>query len=164
MMTSPSKIQQRYAGGSERPLGSFLALMATYGAVVTGVGVAMRARGVGLPQRVGWRDLGLLSVATFKLSRLLAKDPVSSPLRAPFTKFEGQSGEAEVAEEVVGDGPRKAIGELVTCPFCIGQWVGTGLFFCWLINPRLTRVAASVLTTVAAADVLQFGYDKLQSS
>ena len=38
-------------------------------------------------------------MATHKLSRIIAKDPVTSPLRAPFTTFEGTSGPAELAEE-----------------------------------------------------------------
>src|SRR6266568_6180594 len=50
--------------------------------------------------------------------RLITKDPVTSPLRAPFTVFEGQEGQAELKEEVRGHGARKAVGELVTCPFC----------------------------------------------
>ena len=160
---SPARIRRQYAGSAERPLGGYLGLMSLYGASVTGAGLVLRARGKKMPERVSWRDFGLLSVATFKLARVLAKDPVSSPFRAPFTHFEGQSGEAEVNEEVVGEGARKAIGELATCPFCLDQWVATALFVSWIANPRLTRLAASVLSTVAVADTLQFGYDALQS-
>lgn len=161
---SPAAIRRRYAGDAERPLGSFLGLMGVYGGAVLGSTAYIRARGIRLPERIDWRDVGLLSVATFRVSRLLAKDPVSSPLRAPFTHFEGQSGAAEVKEDVVGHGPQKAIGELVTCPFCIGQWVGTALFFAYLVHPRATRFGATVLTAVSAADALQFGYDALQKS
>jgi hypothetical protein len=160
---SPAAIRRRYAGSAERPLGSFLALMATYGSAVVGSVLFIRARRYPLPERVSMQDLGLLSVATFRLSRLLAKDPVASPLRAPFTKFEGQSGAAEVAEEVVGEGPQKAVGELVTCPFCLGQWIGTALVVAYVINPKVTRLVTGALTAVSAADALQFGYDKLQS-
>nr|WP_231135291.1 DUF1360 domain-containing protein [Motilibacter deserti] len=105
-----------------------------------------------------------MSVATHKLSRLIAKDPVTSPLRAPFTKFAGTSGEAELAEEVRGSGPRKALGELVTCPFCIGQWAATGFAFGLVVAPRATRMAAAVLTAVTAADVMQLGYAKLEEA
>jgi hypothetical protein len=139
-------------------------LMSAYGGLVTTAGLILRARGRGLPQRMDWSDLGLLAVATFKVSRLLAKDPVTSPLRAPFTQFKGQAGEAEVSEEVIGHGPQKAIGELLTCPFCLDQWVATALTVGWLANPRLTRLVASVMAVVSAADVLQFGYGALQSS
>jgi hypothetical protein len=161
---SLADIRRRYAGSAERPLGSFVALMATYSGLVSAATLVLRARGVEVPERVSWRDLALMSVATFRLSRLLTKDPVTSPLRAPFVRFEGQSGEAEVAEKVVGKGPQKAVGELITCPFCFDQWVATALTIGWLASPRRARLVASVLTVVSTADLLQFGYDKLQSS
>ena len=151
-----------YTGGEERPLGSFVALMGTYAAAVGAGALALRAGGKQLPERVSAADLALISVATHKLSRLIAKDPVTSPLRAPFTRFAGTSGEAELAEEVGGSGPRKAVGEVVTCPFCIGQWVATGFTFASVVAPRQTRLAASIFAIVSAADVLQFAYAKLE--
>ncbi len=78
--------------------------------------------------------------------------------------FAGTSGEAELAEEVRGTGPRKALGELATCPFCLGQWVATGLLAGLVIAPRPTRLAADVLTAVAGASVLQLVYARLQSA
>jgi hypothetical protein len=159
----PRAIKARYAGNDERPLGSFIGLMSVYGTLVLGGAGYLRARKIELPERLPLRDLAMVAVATHKVARLLAKDPVSSPLRAPFTRFEGQAGEAEVKEEVIGSGPQKAIGELVTCPFCLDQWVGTAFLFGLLVQPKATRVAAALFTTVAAADVLQFGYDRLQS-
>ena len=86
----------------------------------------------------------------------------TSPLRAPFTRFAGTSGEAELAEEVRGSGPRKAIGELVTCPFCLGLWVTTAIAFGLVLAPRPTRLVASILTALTGADFLQFAYDKVQ--
>lgn len=153
-----------YAHGEERPLGSFVGLMTAYTALVgvSSAGVAWSRRG--LPERIGAGDLALLAVATHRLSRTIAKDPVTSPLRAPFTSFAGTSGEAELAEEVRGTGARKAIGELVTCPFCLAQWVGTGFVFSFTVAPRQTRLAASILSVVAAANSLQFAYARLEQS
>ena len=145
-----------YRDGEERPLGSFLAVMGAYGALVGAAGVAARRRG--LPERVAWSDLALSSVATYKVSRLLAKDPVTSPLRAPFTRFAGTSGDAELADEVRGTGPRKAIGELVTCPFCLAQWVATGFAFGLVLAPRATRMTAGVFTMVTGAELLHFAH------
>jgi hypothetical protein len=161
---SPRAIKQRYTGGEELPLGSFATLMGVYGGAVVSAGAYLRLRRKPLPERLSLHDLALLAVATHKLARLIAKDPVTSPIRAPFTHFEGQSGEAEVAEDVVGSGPRKALGELVTCPFCLAQWIASVLTFGLVVRPRETRLIASVFTAVSAADFLQFGYDALQSS
>src|SRR5205085_6857823 len=101
-------------------------------------------------------DIALLAVATHKLSRLIARDPVTSPLRAPFTRFAGTSGPAELKEDVRGTGPRQAIGELITCPFCVSQWVATTSTFGLLLAPRATRVALSTFTALTGADFLQF--------
>ena len=103
-------------------------------------------------------------MATHKLSRLITKDPVTSPLRAPFTVYHGQEGPAELEEEVRGQGARKAVGELITCPFCIDMWVATGLMAGFIYLPRTTRLAIDTLAILAAADLLQFGCSWLTSS
>ncbi len=163
--TSPSKWWSEqsalYSHGEHRPEGSFTAIMAAYGLTAVGLGLVIRRHGR-LPEQVSGRDLALLSVATFKLSRLIAKDPVTSPLRMPFTTFAGTSGEAELAEDVRGTGPRKAIGELVTCPFCVGMWVATGFGAGIVLAPRATRLMASVFAMLAGSDVMQFGYAALE--
>lgn len=51
----------------------------------------------------------------------------------------------------------------MTCPFCLGQWIATGFVGAYVLAPRATRVAASVLTIVAGSDALQFGYSSLQN-
>lgn len=158
------RVEREYAGDEERPLGSFLVLMATYSGMVAGMAGFVRARQIPLPERLSWSDVALLSVATHKASRLIAKDTVTSALRAPFVRFAGTSGEAELAEEVRGKGPRKAVGELVTCPFCLGHWVATGLVFGMITAPRATRLLATVFTCLTASDLLQFGYARVQDS
>ncbi len=121
-----------------------------------------RRRRCHVPRRLGWDDVVLATVATAKLSRIIAKDPVTSPLRAPFTRFKGRAGEAELAEEVRGRGAQHAVGELVSCPFCVGQWVATAFVAGIVLAPDLTRLAALTGTLVAAADVLQYGFAGLQ--
>ena len=108
--------------------------------------------------RLSAGDILLIGTATHKLSRRVAKDPVTSPLRAPFTRFKGTSGPAELAEEPRGGSTRHAIGELLTCPFCLSQWVATGFVFGMVVAPGATRLAASVLASLTVSDSLQFGY------
>jgi hypothetical protein len=151
-----------YANGAELPLGSFAMFMAAYAAAVAGLGVAVRRSGRALPDRLNWSDVLLMSFATHKIARLVAKDPVTSPVRAPFARFSGTSGPAELAEEVRGRGLRKAIGELITCPFCLGQWIATGLAFGLVLLPRQTRLIAAIFTARTGADFLQFAYSKVQ--
>jgi hypothetical protein len=155
--------QQEYSQGERRPLGGLLGAMGTYVALTAAGAMAVRASGKELPSRIPLGDAVLLTVATFRIARTIAKDPIASPLRAPFTTFQGQSGEAEIAEVVrVHGGVKHAIGELVTCPFCLAQWTATALVFGYATAPRATRLAALTMTMVAAADAGQFAYDALQ--
>lgn len=103
-------------------------------------------------------ELVLLGLATEHLSRLITKDSVTSVLRSSFTEFKEPAGEGEVNEEVVGTGLRHAVGELVSCPFCIAQWVATGLVAGRLLAPRLTGAAVSVCAVARASDYLQVLY------
>jgi hypothetical protein len=97
------------------------------------------------------------------LSRLITKDSITSPLRAPFTRFIGPAGDGEVNEEVIGTGLRHAIGELVTCPFCIGQWVASGLVAGLAAAPEATEAFATVCALARVSDYLQLAYDRLKS-
>ena len=156
--------QREYTQGEPRPLGADLGAMGVYLSLVTAGAAAVRASGRELPDRIPLGDAVLLTLATFRLARRIAKDPVTAPVRAPFTTFQGPSGHAEVAEEVREHGGVKhAVGELLTCPFCLAQWVGTGFVFGYATAPRATRLAALTMTTVAGSDVLQFVYDAIQN-
>jgi hypothetical protein len=160
-----ARIQKReYTNGEERPLAGDLGAMGVYLGLVSAAAAAVRASGRQLPDRIPLGDAVLLTVGTFRLARRLAKDPVTAPVRAPFTRFEGASGHADVAEEVREHGGAKhAVGELLTCPFCLAQWVGTGFVFGYVAAPKATRLAALTMTMVAGSDVLQFAYDAIQN-
>ena len=153
----------KYRQGNARPLGGYLGAMGVYSLLVGGSALAARLLGRSAPTRITPWDVVLLGVATHKVSRLLAKDPVTSPLRAPFVKYEGSAGPAEVREEVREHGTVKhAVGELSSCPFCLGQWVATGFVAGTVLAPRATRVAATTFAAVAVSDALQFGYAALE--
>jgi hypothetical protein len=55
------------------------------------------------------------------------------------------------------------VGELLTCPFCLAQWVGTGFVLGYVTAPKATRLAALTMTMVAGSDILQFVYDAIQN-
>jgi hypothetical protein len=154
--------KERYSGGEERPLGGYLAAMGAYTAVTGTLAVVTRLTRRELPDGLTAKDLLLSAAATHKLSRLITKDPVTSPLRAPFTVFEGQEGPAELKEKVRGHGARKAIGELITCPFCLDLWVATGLIAGYIYLPRATMLAVDTVAVLVGADLLQFAYSLLQ--
>jgi hypothetical protein len=153
---------REYARASEEnaPLGAYATLLATFTACFGTLLILGARRGV-LPRR--WRagDLVLLALATHKLTRVLTRDKATAPLRAAFTHYEGSAGHGEVNETARGRGLRRAIGDLVTCPFCAGPWVASALAAGLVYRPRATRAIASVFTAVALSDWLHRGYHRL---
>jgi hypothetical protein len=155
-----SRAGERIAAGydrPDRPLTGYTAIMAGYGALMAGAATLL-ARHRRLPDGLRARDGVLLAIATHKLSRTLAKDAVASPLRAPFTRFKGAAGPGEVNEDVRGEGAQKAAGELVSCPFCLDQWVASAFVVGFAAAPQLTRFIAATFAVRAGADFLQFAY------
>ena len=157
-----AKTAERYAHGHDRPMGPYGWLEAAYAALVAVIAIAARRRRH-FPE-LSWRDIILIGIATHRLSRTLAKDPITSPLRMWFTRYEGLGGPAELKEEVVADGIGHAVGELVTCPFCLAQWVATGFVSGMVFAPRATRLTAACFSAVAISDFLQYAYAAAQQT
>ncbi len=148
-----------YASGAEKPpLLSYAAFMTIFAALFGGGLAAARRGGHALPERIGPGDLALIGTASHKASRLLAKDKVTSPLRAPFTELEGKGGPAELEESSRGRGLRKAVGELLICPYCLGLWLVALFSFGLVFAPRPTRFVASVFSALTISDFLQIAY------
>lgn len=144
--------------GDERPLGPYAVLAAGYGTGALAILAALRRRGHELPERFPAGDVILVGIATHKISRLLAKDKVTAFLRAPFTTYEGASGHGEVEEQPCGHGARLAVGELLVCPYCLAQWVATGLTLGLVGAPRVTRLVSTVFVAHTVSDFLQAAY------
>ena len=156
-----------FAGHSprqERPLGGYATLIGTFAVSVGGFAAWMRASGRELPERIDGRDLALMTVATHKAARVLSKDRVTSSVRAPFTRFQGDAGPGEVSEAARGRGLRRAVGELIVCPYCVGLWIATFFAAGFAVAPRPTRWIASVLTAACGSDVLQIAYKKAEDA
>jgi hypothetical protein len=149
-------------GNEEIPLASYAALIGVFNAGLAASLLLAKASGRDFPGRLDWSDLALFGIATHRLSRLLAKDKVTAALRAPFTEYEEKGGPAEVEEKARGTGARRAIGELVLCPYCLDQWVAAGFVSGSLFAPRLSRLLAGIFATVAIADFLQIAYKASQ--
>lgn len=145
-----------YSPKRPQPLGAHAVLVGVFGLLVGALTLAQWRSRRPLPERVPAGDLALMSVAAYKLSRLIAKDRITGFFRAPFTRYKGPSERpSEVSEEPRGEGLQRAIGELLVCPYCLSQWVATGLLGLYLLNPRLARTVAGLFTVVAGSDLLQ---------
>lgn len=148
-------------GGEDAPLPQYAALVAVFGTLATALLAAENSRAAP-PTRLSFGDFILLGVATHKLSRLISKDRVTSPFRAPFAKFVESAGAGEVEEEARGRGMQKAIGELVTCPFCVSPWAALALTSGLMIAPRATRLLCGLLSSVALSHFLHHAYIALE--
>ncbi len=115
---------------------------------------ASRVRGKDRPLDLRPLDVTLLGLSTYRAGRLAAYDRVTEPLRDPFTATQPDeygAGENVVAE---GVGTRKAIGELVSCPTCVGTWVAAGLVYGLQVAPGPTRVLLAILGATGLAELL----------
>ena len=137
----------------ERPLPEYAALTAVFGAVLGGFLVLARRR---LPERIGFGDVVRIGLASYKLGRLIAKEEVASFVRAPVTQD-------DEATEPKPEGLQRALGELVTCPYCIGLWVASGLSYSLVLFPRQTQLVATIFGAQAVADFLNAGFVKLRA-
>lgn len=146
-----------YSRDEERPLAGYATLVGVFNALFAACLVAAGRSGR-MPERIGLGDLLLFGAATEKLSRVLAKDKVTSFLRAPFTRYQETGGPGEVKEEPRGHGLRLAVGELAVCPYCLAQWVAAGFLTGSVLAPRQTRLVAGVFATIAISDFLQLAY------
>lgn len=147
-----------------RPIGGYAALTGLFSSLAAAFGIWFRRSGRALPDEMSARDLALLSVAAHKASRTLAADRVTSAVRAPFTEFQGDAGPGEVSEQARGSGLRRAIGELLVCPFCLGMWMSALFTAMLLVWPRATRWLASVWVVFFGSEMLQIAYRRAESS
>lgn len=151
---------QGHSPDRDRPLAGYGVLTGAFLASCGGFAEWLRRSGRELPEGPGAADLALVTVATHKLARLISKDRVSSIVRAPFTEFQDDATAGEVEEAARGTGMRRAIGELLLCPYCLGLWIAAAFSGGLIVAPRPTRWIASVFSTLFGADVLQIAYKK----
>ncbi|CAM5654714.1 hypothetical protein SALBM135S_00756 [Streptomyces alboniger] len=155
------RMSRAYSPQERRHLGGHAVAVAAFGVYTAAWGVAVGMRKAKLPERSEPWDIVCAAAATFRLSRLLSKGSVTSPLRAPFTRYESAGGPAEVSESPRGGPVRSTVGEFATCPFCVSVWLTTTITGARLLWPGATRTVTGGLTALAAADAMQLGYDCL---
>jgi hypothetical protein len=163
VFSSARREAEVYRHGEDRPLEGYVQLAGIYAASTAAIAGLARVRKQPAQAMTPF-DVALLTLATQKVARLVAKDPVTSPLRAPFTRYEGLSAPGELAEEVRGHGLRHSFGELLTCPMCLAQWVATGFTLGFAISPTTARLVMAAMAAVGGADFLQHAYVLMQKA
>jgi hypothetical protein len=141
-----------------RPLEETPTKPADYAALSAGYGALLGAIALGVHKHPGeGRDAHLheipaLGLATFALSKLIAKEKVETWVREPFVE------ETPQGRRPKGRGLRYAVGELLTCSRCVGAWSSLGLVALRVTRPREAKVVTLVLASSALNDFLQTGF------
>ena len=99
-------------------------------------------------------ELPVMAMAVFALADVLAKEKVSTWIRAPFV-VESVDHRPGVPQ---GAGVRYAIGEMLTCTRCVGTWSALGLLGLRTVSPAAGRAANVILALTGANDILQGGF------
>jgi uncharacterized protein DUF1360 len=136
------------------PYTAYAGIVGTFAGGLTAAGVLGRLLDRD-PQCQTALDLVVLSAATFKAARTLARDEVTSFLREPFVRGHAHDGDEKPVES--GD-LNQAIGELVTCSRCVGTWAAAGLAATQVLAPRFGRLLTLSLAAAGANDFLQAGF------
>ena len=127
----------------------YAALNAVWATLATGVLLATREDA---PPRA---ELPVIALATFSLTKALAKEKVGTWVRDPLVD--------EDSRKPKGSGLRYAAGELLTCTRCLGTWSSLGLVGLRLARPREGRILTTVLASAGLNDWLQSGFTLLTS-
>ena len=157
-----TEIFEGYKGGDEMPLAGYATLFGVYNIAILVMLLTEKTPDEKWLDDISLTDILLLSVATYKISRVVASDRITSPLRAPFMEYIEPDGASEVKEKVRGTGFQRAVGDLLHCPFCLGSWVAAALGTGLVIRPKTTRFVSKIFAVVALADVFQHAYGILK--
>ncbi len=125
----------------------YAALNAVWASLAAGVLLATRDDA---PPR---SELPVIALATFALTKALAKEKVGTWVRDPLIDEESRTPK--------GSGLRYAAGELVTCTRCLGTWSSLGLIGLRVARPREGRILTTVLASAGLNDWLQSGFTLL---
>jgi hypothetical protein len=138
----------------EHPLPEYAAVAAAFWALFAAFVATRRDR---LPERIPTADLAGIALSTYKLSRLITKEDVTAFVRAPVT-------EDPEGKRPKRTGMARVLGELVTCPYCIGLWVASGLTYGHVLAPRETRFLTTVFGSYAVTDFLHAAFVRLKAA
>jgi hypothetical protein len=142
---------QPLEGGGASPFKAYRLLSLAFNTALVGLAFSKSAA-VRFATPPGLADLALTAVATHKIALIVTGERVTMTLRAPFTSQRDQDGKRD--ERPAGHGLQRALGELLTCPYCIAPWIATTLIAGHVFAPVPTRVVTTVFTIVAGSDWL----------
>lgn len=86
-------------------------------------------------------DFVIDALAAYRITRLVTEDTITEPIR-----------ERIEARAIISG--RKRLAKLVSCPWCVGVYVGVGVVVARAVAPRQWAVAARALALSAATGIV----------
>jgi len=107
---------------------------------------------------LSWLEFVVLILASFRLTRLIVYDEITSFLREPFfsvTYEDDGTGQIVRHVHLKGSGLRPWIGTLLSCHWCVGMWVAAAIvgIYCWFPSffPLLLIIAVAGAASIVEA-------------
>ncbi|WP_066187645.1 MULTISPECIES: DUF1360 domain-containing protein [Gracilibacillus] len=107
---------------------------------------------------ITWLSLLILSLAAFRLTRLIVYDKITGFIRAPFFEVEEKWLDDGTVEETVtfkGRGLKRWIGELLRCHWCTGIWTSSFLCLGFYAAPSIFTPIMLILAVAGAAAIVE---------
>lgn len=106
----------------------------------------------------------ILSLACFRLTRLLVFDRITSFIREPFHDVLEEIDENGMTQTVIyikGKGIRGFIGELLSCHWCTGIWCATLLYVGNLLIPMVVEPIIWILAIAGLGSLIEAILEKI---
>ena len=106
---------------------------------------------------IEWIDLVILVLASYRLTRLIVFDEITSFIRNPFFSVayqENEDGELLENIEFKGGRFRNWIGRLLSCYWCVGIWSSLGIVLLYYFFPTF-HILLVILAVAGAAAYVQ---------
>lgn len=103
-------------------------------------------------------NLLVLSLASFRLTRLLVFDKITEFIRDPFfneIQEVNEEGEIEVYYLPKEKGVKRFFGELLSCYWCTGIWASAAIVGMSLLSPEYSFPIILILAVAGLASILE---------
>lgn len=104
-----------------------------------------------------WMDLFIMIFATFRITRLVVNDSITSFLRNPFLEIsymEDENGQLFEQTVIKGKGIRRWIGELLSCYWCFGIWCSLFVVLVY-VNVDQVQIVFLIFAVAGVASFIQ---------
>ena len=122
------------------------------------VGVMMALYFLGrLPTSIRPFDFVLLGLAAARLTDIISTDQIMEWLRRPFVKMETTEIAGREVETRTGRGRglKKVLGDLLSCPWCVGVWVAASLTYAYFLMPAVIWIFILIMAIAEIGSLLQ---------